>query len=147
MTVLPSGFTTRITGIDGPDGPTDEAFAPMSVALRLADDLDVSRGDMICRPDNRPSTSQDLHAVVCWLSDREGLRPGATYALKQTTRTTRARVGELRYCLDVNTGHRDTERLRNWRRPQRDRPRDPAYHYTADVRPRTIATAPPVRSS
>ncbi|WTW99667.1 GTP-binding protein [Streptomycetaceae bacterium NBC_01309] len=110
VVVLPSGFTTRIAGIDGPDGPVAEAFPPMSVAVRLTDDLDVSRGDMICRPDNRPRTGQDLRAMVCWLTADADLRPGATYALKHTTRTVRARVGEVRYRLDVNTGHRDTER-------------------------------------
>ncbi|NUU25358.1 MAG: sulfate adenylyltransferase [Streptomycetaceae bacterium] len=107
VVVLPSGFGTRIAAIDGPDGPLEEAFAPMSVTVRLADDLDVSRGDMICRPHNRPRAGQDLQAMVCWLSEHGDLRPGATYALKHTTRTARAKVAELRYRLDVNTGHRD----------------------------------------
>jgi bifunctional enzyme CysN/CysC len=109
VVVLPSGLTSRVAGIDGPDGPVEEAFAPMAVALRLEDELDVSRGDMICRPLNRPRTGQDLHAMVCWLSEQGDLRPGATYALKHTTRTVRAKVGELRYRLDVNTGHRDRD--------------------------------------
>ena len=72
--VLPSGLTTTIAAIDGPRGPVDEAFAPMSVTVRLADDLDVSRGDLICRPANAPQVTQDLDAMVCWMTD-EPLRP------------------------------------------------------------------------
>jgi len=104
--VLPSGFTTRIAGNDTADGPVEEAFAPMSVTLRLTDDLDVSRGDMICRPHNVPATAQDVEAMVCWMTDQP-LRPGARLALKHTTRTARALVRDLRYRLDVNTLHRD----------------------------------------
>ncbi|WP_331770011.1 GTP-binding protein (plasmid) [Embleya sp. NBC_00888] len=107
VVVLPSGFTTHIAAIDGPNGPLAEAFPPMSVAVRLTDELDVSRGDMICRPHNRPRTGQDLQAVVCRLTEHGDLRPGATFALKHTTRTVRAKVAELRHRLDVNTGHRE----------------------------------------
>src|SRR3712207_2788492 len=62
--VLPSGFTSRITAIDTPTGPVDGAFPPMSVTLRLADELDISRGDMICRPHNAPTPSQDIEAMI-----------------------------------------------------------------------------------
>ena len=92
----------------GPRGPVDEAFAPMSVTIRLADDLDVSRGDMICRPNNAPHVTQDLDALVCWLTDQP-LRPRQRLAVKHTTRTVRAMVKELVYRLDVNTLHRETE--------------------------------------
>ena len=68
--VLPSGFTSTIAAIDTADGPVDEALPPMSVTIRLADDLDVSRGDMICRPNNRPEVGQDVDAMLCWFSDR-----------------------------------------------------------------------------
>jgi bifunctional enzyme CysN/CysC len=105
--LLPSGLTTTIAAIDGPRGPVDEAFAPMSVTVRLADDLDVSRGDMICRPANAPHVTQDLDAMVCWMTD-EPLRPRQRIAVKHTTRTVRAMVKELAYRLDVNTLHRDT---------------------------------------
>jgi bifunctional enzyme CysN/CysC len=105
--VLPSGFTTAISAIDGLDGPLGAAFPPMSVALRLSDDLDVSRGDMICRPHNQPHSGHDLDAMICWMADRPVLRPGTTFAIKHTTRSARARVGELRYRLDVNTLHRE----------------------------------------
>jgi bifunctional enzyme CysN/CysC len=105
--VLPSGFTSTIASIDTFDGPVQEAFPPMAVTLRLGDDLDVSRGDMICRPANKPVVSQDLDAMVCWLSERSELTPGARYLLKHTTRTTKALVGDLQYRLDVNTLHRE----------------------------------------
>jgi bifunctional enzyme CysN/CysC len=106
VAVLPSGLTTRITGIDTFDGPVDEAFAPMSVTIRLDDDLDISRGDMLCRPHNHPHTGQDLEAMVCWLVDQP-LAAGRRFAIKHTTRWARAVVRELRYRLDVNTLHRD----------------------------------------
>ena len=69
VVVLPSGFETRIASIDSEDGPVAEAFPPMSVTVRLEDDLDVSRGDMICRPHNAAAARQDLDAMVCWMSD------------------------------------------------------------------------------
>jgi bifunctional enzyme CysN/CysC len=78
----------------------------MSVSLRLADDLDVSRGDMIARPANRPTVSDVFDATVCWMSDRP-LRAGARYGIKHTTRSARAVVRQLRYRIDVNTLHRD----------------------------------------
>jgi bifunctional enzyme CysN/CysC len=106
--VLPSGLTTRIAGIDTADGPVEEAYAPMSVTVRLADDLDVSRGDMICRPHNAPMVTQDVDAMVCWMVEKP-LRPGAKLAIKHTTRSARAVVRELRYRLDVNTLHRDED--------------------------------------
>jgi bifunctional enzyme CysN/CysC len=106
--LLPSGLTTTIAGIDGPRGPVEEAFAPMSVTVRLADDLDVSRGDLICRPGNVPQPTQDLDAMVCWMTD-EPLRARQRLVVKHTTRTVRAMVKELAYRLDVNTLHRDLE--------------------------------------
>ena len=105
--VLPSGFTTRVAGIDTADGEVDEAFSPMSVTLRLADDLDVSRGDMICRVHNQPTVGQDVDAMVCWLSEAGSLRNGAKLAIKHTTRTARALVKGVHYRLDINSLHRD----------------------------------------
>ncbi len=106
VVVLPSGLKSRIAGIDTYDGAVTEAFAGMSVVIRLADDLDVSRGDMICRPGNHPTVGQDVEAMVCWLNDRP-LTPGAKFAIKHTTRWCRGLVRELRYRLDINTLHRD----------------------------------------
>jgi sulfate adenylyltransferase large subunit len=103
---LPSGRTTRITHIEQGGKPVEAAFAPMSVTIRLADDVDLSRGDLLCSPDNRPIVSQDLSARICWMSDQP-LAPRSRYALKHTTRWTRAIVEELLYRLDINTGQRD----------------------------------------
>jgi bifunctional enzyme CysN/CysC len=108
--VLPSGFQSRIAAIDTETGPVDEAFPPMSVAIRLEDNLDVSRGDMICRPNNAPTPTQDVDAMVCWMSERP-VAPGQMLAVKHTTRSGRALVKELNYRLDVNTLHRDEEAI------------------------------------
>ena len=105
--VLPSGFTTRIAGIDTADGPVEEAYPPMSVTVRLEDELDVSRGDMICRPHNQPTVAQDIDLMVCWMDESRPLTVGAKYAVKHTTRAARAIVRDLQYRLDVNSLHRD----------------------------------------
>ncbi|MEJ7602082.1 MAG: hypothetical protein WKG01_29565 [Kofleriaceae bacterium] len=76
------------------------------MTLHLADDLDVGRGDLICRPTEQPAASQDLEAMVCWMSDRP-LVPNGRYALKHTTKWTRAIATEITYRLDINTGHCD----------------------------------------
>ena len=67
---MPSGLSTTIAAIDSFDGPVEEAFPPMSVVMRLEEDLDVSRGDVICRPHNQPIVGQDIDAMVCWMIDR-----------------------------------------------------------------------------
>ncbi|BCI83203.1 adenylyl-sulfate kinase [Mycolicibacterium sp. TY66] len=107
IVVLPTGKTSTITAIDGPTGPLEEAFAPMAVSVSLADDIDISRGDMIARVHNQPHTTQEFDATVCWMSDDASLEPGRDYIIKHTTRTTRVRVTDLDYRLDVNTLHRD----------------------------------------
>ncbi len=107
VVVLPIGKTTRITAIDGPNGPVDEAFPPMAVSVSLADEIDISRGDLIARTNNQPRVVQEFDATVCWMGDSEALEPGRDYLIKQTTRTTRARITALDYRLDVNTLHRD----------------------------------------
>jgi bifunctional enzyme CysN/CysC len=104
--VLPSGLPSRIASIDTADGPVDEAFPPMSVTVRLEDEIDISRGDMICRPFNAPKVTQDLDATVCWMADQP-LVAGRKLAIKHTTRSARVLVKELKYRLDVNTLHRD----------------------------------------
>ncbi len=105
--VLPSGFTSRIAAIDTADGEVGEAFAPMSVTIRLEDEIDVSRGDMICRRHNQPTVGQDVDAMVCWMSEQVSLRTGAKYTIKHTTRSARALVKNLNYRLDINTLHRE----------------------------------------
>ena len=105
--VLPSGLTTRITGIDSPSGPRESAGTGDAVTLLLADDLSISRGDMICRPNNRPRASQELEAMLCWMDDAQPLQPGRIYSLKHTTRLVRAKVNEVLYRLDISALHRD----------------------------------------
>ncbi|GAA0910403.1 hypothetical protein GCM10009558_015680 [Virgisporangium aurantiacum] len=105
--VLPSGLTTRITAIDGAAGPVDEAFPPMSVTLRLADEIDIARGDLICRPNNAPEVAQNVEALICWMDESRPMRVGGKYAIKHTTRSVRAVVRGLNYRLDINSLHRD----------------------------------------
>ncbi|MBU6329142.1 MAG: 50S ribosome-binding GTPase [Acidobacteria bacterium] len=107
--VLPSGFTSTIASIDTADGPVDEAFPPMSVSIRLSSEIDISRGDMICRPTNQPDIGQDIDAMVCWMSEASALATGAKLAIKHTTRSARALVKNLHYRLDVNTLHREND--------------------------------------
>jgi bifunctional enzyme CysN/CysC len=107
VVVLPTGKNTRIISIDGPTGPVAEAFPPMAVSVSLADEIDISRGDMIARTNNHPRVAQEFDATVCWMADSSALEPGREYVIKHTTRSTRARVTALEYRLDVNTLHRD----------------------------------------
>jgi bifunctional enzyme CysN/CysC len=107
VVVLPIGKTTRIAAIDGPTGPVAEAFPPMAVSVRLADEIDISRGDLIARTNNHPRVAQEFDATVCWMADNSALEPGRDYLIKHTTRTTRARITALDYRLNVNTLHRD----------------------------------------
>jgi bifunctional enzyme CysN/CysC len=109
VVVLPSGFTSTVAAIDTPDGPIEEAMPGMAVTVRLADDIDISRGDMICRPNNRPRPTQDLEAMLCWMDSTAPLQPRKVYALKHTTRNVRAMVTDLRYRLDISTMHRDLD--------------------------------------
>jgi bifunctional enzyme CysN/CysC len=104
--VLESGMRTTIASIDTADGPVDEAYPPMAVTVRLSDNIDISRGDMICRPQNQPRATQDIDAMVCWLTD-EPLRVRGMYAVKHTTRSVRAQVRDVEYRIDVNSLHRD----------------------------------------
>lgn len=104
--VLPSGFTSRIAGIDMYEESLSEAFPPMSVSIRLEDEIDISRGDMICRPNNLPTTTQDIDAMVCWFNERP-LQEGNIYSIKHTSRSVRAKVSTLNYRLNVNTLHRE----------------------------------------
>jgi sulfate adenylyltransferase large subunit len=106
--VLPSGMTSKIAAIDLFDTELTEAYPPMSVTVRLEDDVDVSRGDMICRPQNAPEPSQDIDAMICWMATTP-LRPRQKLAIKHTTRSARALIKDVQYRLDVNSLHRDLE--------------------------------------
>jgi bifunctional enzyme CysN/CysC len=106
VVVLPSGLSSTITGIDSADGPLTEAVPGAAVTILLADDLSVTRGDMICRPHNRPRVVQDHEAMLCWLDSNAQLQTNKLYTLKHTTRSTRAKVSEVRYVLDISGLHR-----------------------------------------
>jgi sulfate adenylyltransferase subunit 1 len=108
--LLPSGFTSKIKKIDTYDGEVQEAHPPMSVTMLLEDDVDVSRGDMIVRVNNKPDVSQDIEIMVCWFGDKP-IQPRGKYALLHTSMDTRCMVKEIRYKLDINTLHRNKEDL------------------------------------
>jgi bifunctional enzyme CysN/CysC len=102
VVVLPGGGSTTIAAIDTYDGELEEALAPMSLTLRLADELDVSRGEMICRAEEAPTVARELEADICWLGERP-LRAGGRYLIKHTSRSATAIVEELRDRVDVHT--------------------------------------------
>jgi bifunctional enzyme CysN/CysC len=102
VVVLPGGQRTSIATIDTADGELAEALAPMSVTLRLTDELDISRGETICRPEQAPTVARELEADICWMTDRP-LRQGGRYIVKHTTREVTAIVDELCDHVDVHT--------------------------------------------
>ena len=102
VTVLPSGFTSKIKTIDTFDASLQEAFAPMSVSITLEDDVDVSRGDMIVRSNNRPEAVQDVEVMLCWLHDKPS-RPRTKYTVKHTSNDQKAMIKEVVYVIDINT--------------------------------------------
>ncbi len=108
ITVLPSGFTSSIKSIDTYNGEVEEAFAPMSVAITLEDDIDVSRGDMIVRSNNKPETTQDLNVMLCWLHDHSA-KPRAKYSIRHTSNDQKAMIKEVIYKIDINTLERITD--------------------------------------
>ncbi|HEX4437416.1 MAG TPA: adenylyl-sulfate kinase [Solirubrobacteraceae bacterium] len=108
IVVLPGGQRSTIAGIDSFDGPIEEAFPPMSVALRLSDDIDVGRGSTIVRTHNQPTVANRFEALVCWMSEQP-LQPGRRYLVKHTTRTAMVGKVDVRYRLDVETLRRDEE--------------------------------------
>jgi sulfate adenylyltransferase large subunit len=112
VTVLPGGHRTTIEAIDTFDGPLEAAFPTMSVTVRFANQLDVSRGDMIVEAEDQPVAARDLEARLCWMSEQP-MAPGGRYAIKHTTRTARAVVDELEHRIDVNTlGHEPATELK-----------------------------------
>ena len=131
--VLPSGARTRIARIDTFDGPVDEAFAPMSVTLLLEDEIDVSRGDLVCAVDGAPELAREVEATVCWMTDAP-LRAGATL---------RDQARHARRARDRRRGRRPRRRphaasptpTADELAPQRHRPRAPAHLQAARVRP------------
>ncbi len=108
VTVLPSGFSSKIKSIDTFNGPIEEAFAPMSVTMTLEDEIDISRGDMIVRENNQPKMEQDVDLMVCWLNEKP-LQLRGKYAVKHTSNDARCIVKDVRYRVNIETLHRDEE--------------------------------------
>ncbi|MDO1502185.1 GTP-binding protein [Winogradskyella maritima] len=108
VTALPSGFTSTIKSLDTFNGSLEEAYAPMSISMTLTDDIDISRGNMIVRSNNQPQASQDIEAMICWLS-RDEAKPRTKYILKHTSNEESAMVKEIIYKIDIETLARKNE--------------------------------------
>lgn len=108
VTILPSGFTSMIKSLDTLDESLNEAYAPMSISMTLEDDIDISRGDMIVRSNNKPEATQDLEMMLCWLHDQPA-RPRAKYSIRHTSNEQKAMIKEVVYKFDINSFKRDTE--------------------------------------
>ena len=108
VSIFPSGFNSKIKSIDGPNGPIEEAFAPMSISITLEDDIDISRGDMITRCNNTPEMSQDIEVMLCWLNN-ETAKPRAKYNIRHTSNEQKAMIKEVIHKIDINTLGRMTD--------------------------------------
>jgi len=109
VVVLPSGFTSKIKQILIADQEIDEAFHPQSVTILLEDEIDISRGDMLAKPNNQPNSTQDLDARICWFSGSKKLTQGAKLILRHTTKEVQTIVSDIRYKIDVNNLRKDEE--------------------------------------
>ncbi len=104
--ILPSGFNAQIKAIHSNDGELDEAFSPHSVAITLDREIDISRGDMLAKPNNQPTVGQDIDLMLCWFSEKKPLQVRGKYLLKHTSKECRAVVRDIKYKVDVNTLHK-----------------------------------------
>ena len=109
--LLPSGFTSKIKLINGPNGEQEAAFPPESVTVLIEDNYDLSRGDMIVRTNNKPTITQDIELMVVWFDGVNSLKLNSKYGLMHTSQTARCIVKEIRYKLNINTLHREQEDL------------------------------------
>ena len=105
VTVLPSGFTSKIKSIDTFEGEVAEAFSPMSVCMTLTDNIDISRGDMLVRENNKPTIEQDIDVMICWMNEKKMI-PKGKYTIRHTSQTARCIIKEVKYKMDINTLHR-----------------------------------------
>ncbi|HIG32109.1 MAG TPA: sulfate adenylyltransferase subunit CysN [Flavobacteriales bacterium] len=103
--VLPSGFTSKIKSIDTFDGEVEEAFSPMSVCMTLTNDIDISRGDMLVRKNNKPTVEQNIDLMICWMHEKK-MMIGGKYTIRHTSQTARCVIKEVNYKMDINTLHR-----------------------------------------
>ena len=106
IVVQPSGFTSKIKAIYADEKEVDEAFSPMSVAIRLEDEIDISRGDLIAKPNNPPESTQDIEAMICWFSAEAPLAVRGKYVLRHTTNEVKAMVKEVKYKMNINNLHK-----------------------------------------
>jgi len=109
VTILPTGFKSKIKSIDTYNGEVKEAFSPMSVCLRLTDEIDISRGDMIVRENNKPFIEQDIEIMICWMNEKKMILNGK-YTIRHTSQTARCIIKEIKYKIDINTLHRMEEK-------------------------------------
>ncbi|KRO67488.1 MAG: sulfate adenylyltransferase [Cryomorphaceae bacterium BACL11 MAG-121128-bin16] len=105
VTILPSGFKSKIKSIDTFDGTVLEAFSPMSVCITLTDDIDISRGDMLVRENNKPNIEQDIEVMICWMNEKKMI-PNGKYAIRHTSQSARCIIKEVKYKMDINSLHR-----------------------------------------
>ena len=131
VTVLPSGFKTRVKAIHSPDGELEEAFAPQSVCVTLTDEIDISRGDTLVKSNNPPRVCQDIEAMICWFSNKP-MPPTAKLIIRHTTQETKAIIQDVKYHVDINTLHKieGVDRIFH----ERHRPHHPAHRRPADPR-------------
>jgi sulfate adenylyltransferase subunit 1 len=108
VVVMPSGFTSKIKSIDTMDGSLEEVFAPMSVAITLEDDIDISRGDMIVKENNQPKAVQEFDAMLCWFNNSPA-RERAKYTIMHNSNEQKAMIKEVVYKIDINTYAREEE--------------------------------------
>jgi sulfate adenylyltransferase subunit 1 len=104
--VMPSGFSTKVKSVHGFQEEIPEAYAPMSVVMTLEDEIDISRGNMIVKPNSPPKSSQDIDAMICWFSDRAPLAGHGRYILRHTTNEVKAVVKDILYKVNINTLHK-----------------------------------------
>ena len=108
VTILPSGFMSKIKSIDTFNGEVAEAFSPMSVCITLEDNIDISRGDMLVRENNKPTVDQDIDVMICWMNEKKMI-PGGKYTVRHTSQTARCIIKEVKYKMDINSLHRNEE--------------------------------------
>jgi sulfate adenylyltransferase subunit 1 len=106
VVVQPSGFATKIKAIESLEGPQEQVFAPLSCTMTLEDEIDISRGDMIVKPNNPPEKEQVIEAMICWFSEDTQLQPRGKYHLRHTTKEVKAIVQEIKYKVNINTLHK-----------------------------------------
>jgi sulfate adenylyltransferase subunit 1 len=103
--ILPSGAKSRIKSIDTFDGEVEEAFSPMSVCITLTDDIDISRGDMFVRENNKPNAEQNIDVMICWMNEKKMI-PNGKYVIRHTSQTARCIIKDVKYKMDINSLHR-----------------------------------------